>query len=39
MILSSVNIKNDMGSVERKTGKAFVFEEQDDGSGSGSDSQ
>lgn len=39
MILSSVDIKNDMGSVERKTGKAFVFEEQDDGSGSGSDSQ
>jgi hypothetical protein len=39
MILSSVDIKNDMGSVEKKAGKAFTFEEQDDGSGSGSDSQ
>ena len=36
MILSSVDIKNDMGSVEKKAGKAFTFEEQDDGSGSDS---
>lgn len=37
MILSRVDIQNDMGSPSKKS-KSFTFDEQEDGSGSGSDS-